>query len=309
MRLVDHDGKGLAALGGDLVEDEGKFLHRRDDDLFPLLDELAQVTGPLGMTHGRTHLHELLDGRLDLVVEEAPVGDHDDRVEDLLVAALQTNELVRQPCDGVRLAAARRMLDQVALARAVRAHIGQRLPHHTELVVARPHLPALLLAGARVLLRDDLRVVLEDVGQPRRGEHLFPQVVRLEAMRIGRVARAVVVALVEGQEPRALARKLGAHLHRAVVHREVHHAAAKLEQPLARVAVVLVLLDGVLDGLLGEAVLQLEGSDGQPVDEQAEVQRAARLVHAVGELARDRKTVLRVQRRGPGVARGRRREN
>ena len=85
-----------------------------------------------------------------------------------LLVALQADELVREPGDGVRLAAARRVLDQVALARAVSAHIGQRLPHHAELVVARPHLLALLPAGARVLLLDDLRVVLEDVGQPRR---------------------------------------------------------------------------------------------------------------------------------------------
>jgi len=51
----------------------------------------------------------------------------------------------------------------------------------------------------------------------------------------------------------------------------VHHAAAELEQALARVAVALVLLDGVLDRLLGEAVLQLEGGDGQAVDKQAQV--------------------------------------
>ena len=140
--------KVLPRLGRDLVEDEGELLHRRDDDLLPLLDELAQVAGVLGVAHRRAHLHELLDGRLDLVVEEAPVGDHDDRVEDLLVVALQADELVREPGDGVRLAAARRVLDQVALARAVGAHIGQRLPHHAELVVARPHLLALLLAGA-----------------------------------------------------------------------------------------------------------------------------------------------------------------
>ncbi len=100
--------------------------------------------------------------------------------------------------------------------------------------------------------------------------------------------------------------QLGAHPHLAVVHREVHHAAAELEQPLARVAVAAVLLDGVLDRLLGEAVLQLEGGDGQAVDEQAQVERAARLVHAVGELARDREAVLGVQRLGLGVARRRR---
>ena len=81
MRLVDDDGEGLAALRSDLVEDEGKLLHRRDDDLLPLLDELAQVAGPFGVAHRRAHLHELLDGRLDLVVEKAPVGDHNDGIE------------------------------------------------------------------------------------------------------------------------------------------------------------------------------------------------------------------------------------
>jgi hypothetical protein len=44
----------------------------------------------------------------------------------------------------------------------------------------------------------------------------------------------------------------------------------------------------------------------QAVDEQAQVERAARLVHAVGELARDRETVLGVQLLGLGVARRRR---
>ena len=60
-----------------------------------------------------------------------------------------------------------------------------------------------------------------------------------------------------------------------IVHGEVDHAAAELEQPLARVAVALVLLDRILDRLLGEAVLQLERGDGQAVDEEAEIERAA----------------------------------
>ena len=53
---------------------------------------------------------------------------------------LQADQLVRQPGDGVRLAAAGRVLDQVALARAVRLRVGQQLPHHVELVVAREDL-------------------------------------------------------------------------------------------------------------------------------------------------------------------------
>src|SRR6266851_4999603 len=88
MRLVDNDGEGPATLGFDLLEDEGELLHRRDDDLLALFDELAQVAGMLGVADGRAHLHELPNGRLNLVVEEAPVGDHYDRVEDLLVVAL-----------------------------------------------------------------------------------------------------------------------------------------------------------------------------------------------------------------------------
>ena len=65
-----------------------------------------------------------------------------------------------------------------------------------------------------------------------------------------------------------------AQAHLLIVHREVDHAAPELEQQLPRVAVALVLLDRVLDRLLGEAVLQLERGDRQAVDEQAQVERS-----------------------------------
>jgi len=83
---------------------------------------------------------------------------------------------------------------------------------------------------------------------------------------VRRIARAVVVSLVERKEPRALALQLGAHHDFAVVHRKVNDASAKLEQPLARIAVAPVLRDGVVHGLFGEAVLQLERGDRQAVD-------------------------------------------
>ena len=83
VRLVDDDREvPSAVLVADLVEDEGELLHRRDDDLLALLDELAQVAGVLGVADRRAHLRELLDGVADLLVEDAPVGDDDDRVED-----------------------------------------------------------------------------------------------------------------------------------------------------------------------------------------------------------------------------------
>jgi hypothetical protein len=49
---------------------------------------------------------------------------------------LQPDELVRQPGDGVALAAAGRVLDQVPLLPDARGGVGQQLAHHVELVVA-----------------------------------------------------------------------------------------------------------------------------------------------------------------------------
>ncbi len=74
---------------------------------------------------------------------------------------------------------------------------------------------------------------------------------------------------------------MGAHLHALVVNGEVDHATAELEQSLARVTVALILLHSVVDGLLGEVVLEFEGSDRQSVDEEAHVERELRLVAAV----------------------------
>ena len=88
---------------------------------------------------------------------------------------------------------------------------------------------------------------------------------------------------------------MGAELHVMVVHGEVGQAAAKLKELLSRIAVPLVLLDRIVHRLLGEAVLELEGGDGQAVDEEAEVQRQLRVVVAVAELPGHGEAVLPVQ--------------
>ena len=43
MGFVDDDGEVFRLFGRDFVQDVGEFLHRRDDDLFPLLDEAAKI--------------------------------------------------------------------------------------------------------------------------------------------------------------------------------------------------------------------------------------------------------------------------
>src|SRR5690606_30191702 len=98
------------------------------------------------------------------------------------------------------------------------------------------------------------------------------EVVRLEAAGVRRVAGAALVPLVEGEEPRGPPLEVRAEPHLLVVYGEVGEAPAEGEQQLAGVPVPLVLLDGVVGGLLREPVLQLEGADRQPVDEEGEVE-------------------------------------
>ena len=89
--------------------------------------------------------------------------------------------------------------------------------------------------------------------------------------------------------------KFGAEAHLVVVDGEVDEAASELEELLARVAVALVLLDRVLHRLLGKAVLELEGGDGQAVDEEAQVEGKLDVAAAVPELSSDAKAVQRVE--------------
>ncbi|GEM_PF-2160573 len=65
---------------------------------------------------------------------------------------------------------------------------------HPQLVITRKNLLALFLAGLCVFLFDNLGIVFENVGEARRGEQGFPQVIGLHAVWIGRVARAIVPA-------------------------------------------------------------------------------------------------------------------
>src|SRR5262245_19962142 len=125
MRLVYDDRKlSRAVLASDLVEYEWKLLHGGNDDFLALGDELAKIARVFRVSNGRTHLRELFDCVPDLLVENAPVGHHDYRVEYRSTALRKADHLMRQPCDRVRLAAPSGMLDQVALACSVLPRVG-----------------------------------------------------------------------------------------------------------------------------------------------------------------------------------------
>ena len=277
--------------GADVVEDERELLHRGDDDLLAGLDRPAQVTGAVGVHHGGPDLHEVADGVADLLVEDDPVGDDDDRIECVLAVVLDRGELVGEPGDRVRLAAARGVLDEVPPARTSRGDVGEEPADAVELVVAREDLRGGLLAGLGAAGGDQLGVVLDDVRQTARGQDPTPQVVGLDAVGVGWVAGPVVPALVERKEPGLLALEVGAEPHLLVVQGEVRQAPAEAEDQLARVAVPLVLLDGVVERLLGDVVLQLERGDGQPVDERRQVEGECGLAGAVTQLPGDAEPV------------------
>ena len=163
MRLVDDDrvasvGDGLAQRDGlrvfgrrglagrvrsgnaqQAAHDERELLQRRDDDLRAVGERLRELLRVLvdGLHHALGVL-DLVDGVLQLAVEDAPVGDDDDAVEDLLVGGgVQAREAVREPRDAVRLAAARRVLDEVVAPRPVGARRLDEPVDGVELVIAR----------------------------------------------------------------------------------------------------------------------------------------------------------------------------
>ena len=79
------------------------------------------------MADRRANLGELLDRVADLLVEDLPIGDDDDRIENRSLVLGQADELVGQPGDGIGLTASRRVLDEIPFAYPVQAGIGMTL--------------------------------------------------------------------------------------------------------------------------------------------------------------------------------------
>ena len=86
----------------------------------PLGKRLGELLGVLvDLLHHAGLVLELVNRRLQLLVQHAPVGHDDDGVEHLPVApVVQAGQPVREPRDGVRLAGTGRMLDEVVPGRS-----------------------------------------------------------------------------------------------------------------------------------------------------------------------------------------------
>jgi len=121
------------------------------------------------------------------------------------------------------------MLDKVPAADTTLACVRQQFVHDVQLVIAGKDLFADWMPG-NVGFLHDLCVVLDNVGDTLTGQCLGPEIPRLDASGVGRVAGAVIVPLVEGQEDGFLAGQLGAELDLVVIHGKVHQTPPKLKQ-------------------------------------------------------------------------------
>ena len=306
VRLVDdhgaapgrqHAGRAGAPLLGHpqkLARHVRELLQRGDDDRNRLLQRLRELPRILvDLPHDAAFVLELVDRVLKLLIEHHAVGRHDHAVEHARVfRVVQRSEAMREPGDGVALAAAGRMLDQGVVADALAARGAGQQAHRFELVVAgKDHRLHLYLAAAVVAFFVRLQVdeARDQVEQAVALQHLLPQVGGAVAAPAGsgRIAGAAVAAAVERQEAGGVPGEPRGHPHRFGVRGEVHEGAPlEGKDRRLRVTVLAVLPASVGDRLPGERVLQFHGGDRYAVDAQRHVERLLR-PRREAELARD----------------------
>ena len=177
------------------------------------------------------------------------------------------------------------MLDEIALTDTILFHIREQLLHTVQLMVSWPDLFHGFLLRVRIFINDNLSVILNNSGEFPLRQNVLPQIVCHDAVRVRRIARTIVIALVEWQKPAVFTSKLRAEHDGLVVYREMHHAPFKREQRVPRIAIFLILLNGICCRLTGEMILELNRDGRKTVDEQAKVEREFRSVNRIAKLS------------------------
>lgn len=269
--LIADDGE-VPALGGvHLFIDYRELLQGGDDDPRAVVDGVLQGLGGLVLAdvlHGAEGVVKAGNRSLELGVQHPAIRHHNHAGKNRpVVGVMQGGQPVGGPGNGVGLAGACAVLDQIVVAGTVLIHVRHQHPHHVQLVEAGEDQPIPLEA-------DEL---LDNVHHAGGGEDHAPEVVRGIALRVGRVALAAVLAgavaaHVEGQEIGLLSGQPGGHPGLRQIHAEEgKNPLVELEAELPGVPVLLPLLLRVLHALPRELVLQLEGKDRDAVDRQKHV--------------------------------------
>jgi hypothetical protein len=102
VRLVNDDGEAPVGQVGGVLQDDRELLKCGDDDGLAVGQRLLELArGLVDVLHHARHLLVLLDGALELAVEDATIGDDDDGIEDAPVGGVvQDAELITPAGDG-----------------------------------------------------------------------------------------------------------------------------------------------------------------------------------------------------------------
>ena len=251
----------------DVRHDIRELLNCCDNNALSILNCFTQITGMFSPSHSICHLHKLLDVITNLLVQNTTVGNNQYGVNHRMTVLLQSNQLVGQPRDRIRLTGASTVLNQITLADTVFLYISQQFFHAIQLVITREYLLYRLLLCFWVLFNNNLRIIFNDATELQLGKNVLPKIVCHQAIWIRRITGTIIVAFIKRQEPAVLTVQLCAEFDSCVVNGKMHHAAFELEQQLSWVTIGLVLLNRIVHILLCELILQLKSDDRQAIDE------------------------------------------
>ena len=166
MGFVNQNGKVFILMYlANIIQNELELMDDGNNDFLTFVQELLQLTGTFRPTNCCRYLHKLFDGVFDLLVQIDTVSHNDNRVKNLFAAVIfQCDELMCQPCDGIRLTGTCAVLNQIASAHTVTLCITKQGFHHRKLMITREHLLIFCNPGVFVFLRNHLSIVFNDIG-------------------------------------------------------------------------------------------------------------------------------------------------
>ena len=169
-----------------------------NNDFLAFVQELLQLTSTLRPTNCCRYLHKLFDGVFDLLVQIDTVSHDNNRIKDFFAAVIfQCDKLMCQPRNGIGFTGTGAVLNQISTTNTVTLRIAEQRFYHGKLMVTREHLLIFCNTGVFVLLRDDLSIVFDDVGELILGQNLFPKIIRFDSIGVRRIACTVIEAFVE----------------------------------------------------------------------------------------------------------------
>ena len=273
MSLIDDNCEMvILVFCSNLWNDVRELLNRGHDNTLSICNGFRKIAGVLRPCDRVADLHELLDSIPNLLVENPAVGDYNNGIQHRATVLLKSDELVSKPSDRVGFAAACAVLNKILFSNTICFHISKQLRYNIELMVAWKNLLFLFLFGVLVHLNDDLRVVFYDQRQLFLGENILPKIISHDAIGIWWISCTIIISLVKGQKPAVSSGKFRAELDTGIVYGKMRHAAFELEQHLSGITVILVLLNGIINILLCNLILELKCNNREAIDKYAQIQ-------------------------------------